>query len=44
MDVTLDGGEPVVLGPGDSMTFPRGWKGTWRITATMRKVYTAFDA
>jgi hypothetical protein len=44
MEVTPDEGEPVVLGPGDSMTFPRGWKGTWRITETMRKVYTAFDA
>ena len=44
MEVTPDGGETVVLGPGDSMTFPTGWKGTWRITQTLRKVYTVFDA
>jgi uncharacterized cupin superfamily protein len=24
------------------MTFPKGWKGTWRITETIRKVYTVF--
>jgi uncharacterized cupin superfamily protein len=32
----------VTLRAGDSMTFPKGWKGTWRITETMRKVYTVF--
>ena len=44
MEVTPDGGETVTLGPGDSMTFPIGWSGTWRITETLRKVYTVFDA
>ena len=44
MEVTPDGGETIVLGPGDSMTFPTGWTGTWRITETLRKVYTVFDA
>jgi uncharacterized cupin superfamily protein len=44
MEVTPDRGETIVLGPGDSMTFPIGWRGTWRITQTLRKVYTVFDA
>ncbi len=43
IEVTPDGGETVTLGPGDSMTFPKGWTGTWRITSTMRKVYTVFS-
>ena len=42
IEVTPDGGETVTLRAGDSMTFPKGWKGTWRITETMRKVYTVF--
>jgi uncharacterized cupin superfamily protein len=44
MEVTPDGGEAVVLGPGDSMTFPTGWQGIWRITETLRAVYTVFAA
>jgi uncharacterized protein len=43
MEVTPDSGETIALGPGDSMTFPRGWTGTWRIRQTMRKLYTAFS-
>ena len=27
------------LGPGDSVTLPRGWSGRWDIEATVRKLY-----
>jgi uncharacterized protein len=43
IEVTPDDGEAVTLQAGDSMTFPKGWQGTWRIRETMRKVYTAFS-
>ena len=43
MTVTVDGGEPVTLGPGDTAVFPRGWSGTWDIHETLRKVYAIFD-
>jgi uncharacterized cupin superfamily protein len=42
MTVTVDGGEPVELGPGDAAVFPRGWSGTWEIHETLRKVYVIF--
>jgi uncharacterized cupin superfamily protein len=42
MTVTADGGEAVTLKPGDTMMFPRGWKGTWEIHETLRKLYVIF--
>ncbi len=42
LTVTADGGSPVLLGPGDSAVFPRGWRGTWELHETVRKVYVIF--
>jgi uncharacterized protein len=37
--VTPEGGEPVEIGPGDLVTFPRGLRCTWRVEAPIRKHY-----
>ena len=42
MTVTVDAGEPLTLGVGDSAVFPKGWSGTWDIAETIRKVYVIF--
>ena len=42
MTVTQDGGEPADVGTGDIAVFPTGWKGTWDIHETVRKVYSIF--
>lgn len=42
MTVTADGGEPVHLGPGDAVLFPKGWTGNWEIEQTLRKLYVIF--
>jgi uncharacterized cupin superfamily protein len=42
MTVTLEGAESVTLKSGDTMMFPRGWKGTWEIHETLRKLYVIF--
>ncbi|WP_300606096.1 cupin domain-containing protein [Trebonia sp.] len=42
LTVTADGGSPVLLRPGDSAVFPRGWRGTWELHETVRKVYVIF--
>jgi len=42
MLVTPDGSDPVEIGPGDTMLFPRGWAGTWDITEALRKLYVIF--
>lgn len=42
MTVTADGGEPVLVGPGDTVFVPRGWSGTWDLHETLRKVYVIF--
>jgi uncharacterized protein len=42
MTVTPDGGEPAVVGAGDIAVLPTGWKGTWDIHETVRKVYSIF--
>jgi len=39
-----DEGAETRLGPGDSMVFPAGWQGRWRIESTMRKVYVSLPA
>jgi hypothetical protein len=42
LTVTPDGGKPVSFGAGDSAMFPRGWRGTWDLHETVRKVYVVF--
>jgi uncharacterized protein len=42
MTVTQDGGLPLDIGPGDCAVFPRGWRGTWQIHETIRKLYVLF--
>ncbi len=42
MTVTVDGGRPLALAPGDTAVFPKGWSGTWEIAETLRKVYVIF--
>ena len=42
LTVTPDGGAPLTLRPGDSAMFPRGWRGTWDLHETVRKVYVLF--
>lgn len=40
--VTPEAGEPVRMGAGDLVTFPRGMRCTWEISNPVRKHYT-FD-
>jgi uncharacterized cupin superfamily protein len=42
MTVTAEDGTTTELGAGDCMFFPKGWKGTWVITETVRKAYALF--
>ncbi|WP_028924624.1 cupin domain-containing protein [Pseudonocardia acaciae] len=42
MTVQEDGGEPVKLEPGASAVFPVGWRGTWTVHETFRKVYVVY--
>lgn len=37
--VTPDGGEPVEMGKGDFVTFPRGMSCTWKIRKDVKKHY-----
>lgn len=37
--VTPDGGEPVQMGKGDFVTFPKGMSCTWKIKKGVRKHY-----
>jgi uncharacterized cupin superfamily protein len=37
--VTPDGGEPVAIGAGDLVTFPRGMSCRWKITRDVQKHY-----
>lgn len=37
--VAADGGEPVSIGKGDLVTFPKGMKCTWDVKAPVRKHY-----
>jgi uncharacterized cupin superfamily protein len=37
--VTPDGGEPVIMGQGDLVTFPNGMSCRWHITKPVRKHY-----
>lgn len=42
MIVVEDGQEPKTLRAGDTAVFAKGWRGTWEVTQTLRKVYTIF--
>ena len=33
-------GTSITVGPGDVVVTPRGWKGTWEVHETCRKVFT----
>ena len=42
LTVTPEGGKPATFGAGDCAMFPRGWRGTWDLHETVRKVYVVF--
>lgn len=42
MTVTRDLDDPIELGPGDTVIFPKGWKGHWEIEDTLRKLYVIY--
>lgn len=42
MTVEEDGGQPVKLTAGSSCIFPIGWKGTWTVHETLRKVFVVY--
>jgi uncharacterized cupin superfamily protein len=42
MTVTEDGAAPIEVGAGDTVLFANGWKGTWDIHETVRKLYVIF--
>ncbi|MFF4757672.1 cupin domain-containing protein [Streptomyces sp. NPDC001292] len=37
--VRTEGGADVELRPGATLTMPAGWRGTWQVHETLRKVY-----
>ncbi|MFE7359334.1 cupin domain-containing protein [Streptomyces sp. NPDC057543] len=37
--VDTEGGESVELRPGSTLAMPAGWRGTWQVHETIRKVY-----
>jgi uncharacterized cupin superfamily protein len=37
--VTPDGGEPIHLGPGDTLVMEPGFSGLWTVTTAMRKTF-----
>jgi len=41
--VTETGGEPVEIGPGDTLVTPAGWTGVWEVHETLRKTYVVMD-
>lgn len=42
MHVQEEGGERVTLRAGSAAAFPKGWKGTWEIEATIFKFFTIY--
>lgn len=40
VEVIPDGGEPVVVGQGDLVTFPEGMSCTWKVRVPVKKRYT----
>jgi len=43
MTCIADDGTTTELGPGDSMTFPPGWSGEWRVHEPLRKIFCGFQ-
>lgn len=39
LDIAVDGGDVVTLGPGDLASFPKGARSTWTVRATLRKFF-----
>lgn len=39
MRLTPEGGEPMLLGPGEALSIEVGFAGTWEVLETMRKHY-----
>lgn len=39
VEVTPDGGEPLTMGKGDLVTFPKGMSCTWKVLKDVRKHY-----
>jgi uncharacterized cupin superfamily protein len=39
LDIAIDGGDVVTLGPGDLVSFPKGARSTWTVRATLRKFF-----
>ena len=42
MTVIPEGGEAFEAGPGSTFVTPLGWKGTWIIHETLRKLYVLY--
>ena len=42
--ITHADGSVTRIAPGTVLVVEPGWTGTWRVTATVRKVYTIYDA
>ncbi|GAA1939177.1 cupin domain-containing protein [Agromyces allii] len=42
--ITHADGSVTRIAPGSVLVLEPGWTGTWRVSATVRKVYTIFDA
>ena len=36
-------GPPVTINPKDMVTFPKGWRGRWKVHSFLRKRYAFFD-
>lgn len=41
--IEVDGEEPVTFGAGDTLITPSGWRGTWDVHETVRKLYVIID-
>lgn len=39
LDIAVDGGEVLTLGPGDLASFPKGARSTWTVRTTLRKFF-----
>jgi uncharacterized cupin superfamily protein len=44
IEMTHADGNKVLLGPGDAINLPLGWKGEWRVIEHVRKLYVITQA
>jgi len=44
VEMTHADGRKQLLGPGDAVNLPLGWKGEWRVIETVRKLYVITQA